>query len=86
MPYQVQFWPSASREMKKLSGDIQRRLLTRIESLSIEPRPPGCSKLTGMDAYRIRVGDYRVVYEIHDSVLVVLVIRIAHRREVYDQP
>jgi mRNA interferase RelE/StbE len=54
-----------------------------IRNLSANPRPAGCKKLKGLDAWRIRVGDYRVIYEIHDDVLVVLVIRVAHRGEVY---
>jgi mRNA interferase RelE/StbE len=54
-----------------------------IGQLADNPRPVGCKKLKGMSAWRIRVGDYRVVYEIHDDVLVVLVVRVAHRREVY---
>jgi mRNA interferase RelE/StbE len=54
-----------------------------IDKLPDNPRPSGCRKLKGADVYRIRVGDYRVVYEIHDDVLIVLVVRVAHRSEVY---
>jgi mRNA interferase RelE/StbE len=85
MAYQIEFRPSARREFKKLSPDIQKRLTPKIDALAKDPRPAGCTKLTGMDAYRIRVGDYRIIYEIRDSQLVVLVIRVAHRREVYEE-
>ena len=54
-----------------------------IDKLALVPRPPGCKKLKGRDAYRIRIGEYRVIYEIHDDVLIVLIIRVAHRREAY---
>jgi mRNA interferase RelE/StbE len=55
-----------------------------ISKLANNPRPVGCKKLRGWDAYRIRIGDYRVIYEIHDDVLIVLVVRVAHRREAYN--
>ena len=61
-----------------------RRIADAMTRLADQPRPPGCKKLTGIDAWRIRVGDFRVVYEIHDDRLLVLVVRIGHRREVYD--
>jgi mRNA interferase RelE/StbE len=84
--YEIKFRPSAKREFKKLPSDIQQRIAPKIDALADNPRPFGCSRLTGMDAYRIRVGDYRIIYEIRDAELVVLVVRIAHRREVYDYP
>jgi len=70
--------------MKKLSADILKRVIKALVKLEQEPRPPGVKKLSGEDElYRIRVGDYRIVYQIRDNELVVLVVRVAHRREVY---
>ena len=62
---------------------MQRRILSRIELLAENPRPPGAIKLTGQDAYRIRIGDYRVIYAIADKQLVVLVVDVGHRWDVY---
>jgi mRNA interferase RelE/StbE len=82
--YQLQLLPTAQRELLKLSPKIRVRVTDAIRSLQAKPRPAGCKKLAGnADYYRIRVGDYRVLYEIRDRVLVVLVIKVGHRREVY---
>ena len=84
MAYAVEFAPSAEREFRKLAREIQLRLRPRIDALAADPRAAGAKKLKGRDdLWRIRAGDYRIVYEIRDRLLVVLVIRIAHRREVY---
>ena len=84
MAYTVEFGANADREFRKFSHDLQLRLRPRIDALETNPRPPGAKKLAGQeDLWRIRVGDYRVVYEIHDRILVVLTVRIAHRREAY---
>ena len=64
------------------SKDVTR-ILNRIKALSIEPRPPGVEKLSGQERYRIRQGVYRILYEIQDNELVVVVIKIGHRRDVY---
>lgn len=70
--------------MTRLHKAIQTRIVERIDGLAEEPRPPGATNVVGAsDTYRIRVGDYRIVYEIQDAVLVVLVIRVGHRRDVY---
>lgn len=62
----------------------QERIQRHIDALATEPRPPGCVKMSGIErTYRIRVGDYRIIYEIRDNVLIVLVLRIGHRREAY---
>ena len=77
---------SAAKELKKLSGHVIARILPRLENLSFNPRPPGCKKLQGGDReWRIRVGDYRVVYTIDDAKLLVEVTRIRHRSEVYER-
>ena len=84
MSYRVLFQPSAVRELRKLSRDVQVRIMARIEALAKEPRPAGVKKLEGLkELCRVRVGDYRVVYQIRDERLVVLVVRIAHRRDAY---
>ena len=83
MPYQIRFKPSAAKELAKLPQDVQRRIAPAIEGLATDPRPPGVEKLTGTDAWRIRVGDYRVVYAIEGRALVVLVLHIGNRREIY---
>ena len=84
MAYAIEFVPSARRELRKLPREVQLKLNQRIDSLSLDPRPRGSKKLKGSDElWRVRVSDYRVVYEIRDKVLLVLVVRVAHRREVY---
>ena len=82
--YRVELTPKARREILALSKDVQERIDTRILALADNPRPQGSKKLGGEDGlYRIRVGDYRIVYAIRDDILVVLVVRIGHRSEVY---
>jgi len=84
-PYAIVFAASAKRELRDLSPDLIERILPRIRDLAVGPRPPGCKKLHGYkDRWRIRIGDYRVVYTINDTAKIVDVTRIAHRREVYD--
>jgi len=84
MSYAVLLSSAAERQLGKLDRSVARRMTDAMTRLADQPRPPGCKKLAGLDAWRIRVGDYCVVYEIHDARLVVLVVRIGHRREVYD--
>jgi mRNA interferase RelE/StbE len=83
MEYRVEFRPAAQRALHRLPQRDSRRILARIAGLSTQPLPPGAKKLTGTSWYRIRVGDYRVVYAIENQQLLILVIRIGHRREVY---
>ncbi len=74
----------AQKEIANLEKDAQRRIVTKIESLAKNPRPNGVDKLEGNDElYRVRVGDYRIIYQIRDRELIVLVVRVGHRREVY---
>ena len=75
---------SAARELESVgSKKDRRRLVARIRSLADDPRPPGCQKLSGAEKYRVRQGRYRIVYSIEDDRLVVIVVRVAHRRQVY---
>lgn len=82
--YRVEFTTAAAKELRKLDPGIRRRVLSGIADLERDPRPSGCKKLVGeTNAWRVRIGDYRVLYEVMDDVLVVTVLRVAHRREVY---
>lgn len=83
--YVVEVKPSARKELEALSNNVLTRVVRKMESPSHNPRPAGCKKLKGYkDQWRIRVGDWRVVYIIDDGPKLVSVTRIAHRREVYD--
>lgn len=74
---------SAERELRALPKQDLRRVTERLLRLSHNPRPPGCEKLSGHDQYRIRQGDYRIVYAIDDAARVVTLVKIGHRRDVY---
>jgi len=82
--YTVLILPSAQKQLSKLPNAIATRIEDRMLDLEGDPRPPGCKKLKGRDAWRIRIGDYRLIYEINDGKLIVTVITIGHRREVYE--
>jgi len=83
--YRVALTASAEKELNRLPASVIARMLPRLEALAAMPRPPGCKKLKGGDReWRIRVGDYRAVYEINDEAKTVDVTRIAHRRDVYE--
>lgn len=78
MTYRVDIAPAALRQLRKLPPAARRRIQAAVELLSQEPRPKGAKKLVGGDAeWRVRTGDYRIVYEVHDQVLVVLVVAVA---------
>ena len=84
MSYRIEFSPAASRKIRDLEKPVQTRIFRAIEALKKAPRPPSCKKLECEEPlYRIRVGDYRIIYEIHDALLLVLVLKIGHRRDVY---
>ncbi|MDZ8237531.1 MAG: type II toxin-antitoxin system RelE/ParE family toxin [Nostoc sp. ChiQUE01a] len=83
MTYTVEFSPSARKMFKKLSQYFQDRIQPKIDALAIEPRPSGVKKLKGEDnTYRIRIGTYRVIYEIEDNLLLVTVIKVGGRGDV----
>ncbi len=82
--YAVMFAPAADRELRRLPEAVQRRIIAAVETLQENPRPVGTKKLAGTeDLWRVRVGEYRVVYQIDDDRLLVLVVRVAHRKDVY---
>ena len=84
--YAVKMKPSARKELEALPDSLLPRVVSKIESLAINPRPPGCKKLkVYRDQWRIRIGDWRVIYTIDDSNTLVSITRIAHRREVYER-
>ncbi len=81
--YRIEFSARAKRQGDKLPQAIQRRIIKAVQRLASDPFPRGVRKLTGSDYYRLRVGDYRIIYEVHKDKLVILVIRIGHRKDVY---
>jgi mRNA interferase RelE/StbE len=84
LAYRVVVEDGAARAIRKLDRDVQRLVVARLERLAENPRPPGSKKLEGAeDLHRVRVGDHRIVYRIEDDVLLVLVVRVAHRSDVY---
>jgi mRNA interferase RelE/StbE len=84
MAYAIVFKPAAIRDLRKLPQDVQRRVAARIDTLATDPLPHGVEALQGEpDMYRIRVGEYRIIYKRETKALVILVVRIGHRREVY---
>lgn len=84
MPYTILFKPSAKKALNQLECATKKKISARIDALAENPFPPGVRKIHGDEnAYRIRVGDYRIIYDILHKRLVVLILRIGHRREVY---
>ena len=83
MSYRVDFTAGAARQLRKLPKEVRDRLASHLSALAYNPRPAGSKKLKGEEGYRIRVGDYRILYEIHDAALWVLIVSVGHRREVY---
>ena len=81
--YKLVFKKSVSKDLRALPKRELARILKWFPSLAEEPRPQGCEKLSGQDRYRVRQGVYRIIYEIQDDVLTVVVVKVGHRREVY---
>jgi mRNA interferase RelE/StbE len=82
--YTVRLSKRAQKQLDKLSDSIAEPILNAIESLEDNPRPHGCKKLKGREGFRIRSGDYRIIYEILDKELIVDVIALGHRRDIYE--
>ena len=86
MTYSITLAPSAARQLRKFDPDVRRRIQAALELLAVEPRPPAAIRLVGGSGeWRVRTGDYRIVYEIKDGQLLILVLPIVHRREIYDR-
>ena len=81
--YRVVFRKSVARDLRRIPNRDLRRILATIGSLSKEPRPSGVDKLSGQERYRVRQGIYRIIYEINDDEVVVVVVKVGHRKDVY---
>lgn len=81
--YRITIKRSAAKEIEKIALKDRKRIIIKIRSLSSDPRPPGRKKLSGQEKYRIRQGDYRILYQIEDEELVIVVVKVGHRRDVY---
>lgn len=84
MTYRISLAPPAARQLRKFDPQTRRRIQAVLELLATEPRPPAATRLVGgAGEWRVRTGDYRIIYEIRDDLLLVLVLRVGHRRDVY---
>ena len=81
--YRIEFKKSASKELNSLPNKEIKKILISIDQLSEEPRGANSKKLSASDRYRLRVGDYRILYEIKDEILIIYIIKVAHRKDVY---
>lgn len=84
MTYQVEIAPAAKRQIKKLVNQTQELIIQRLQELAENPRPHGVLKMEGNEnLYRVRVGDYRIIYQIQDRTLLIVVVKVGHRGDVY---
>lgn len=83
--YEIVFKRSVYKDLKPIPKADVKRILSKIKSLADDPRAVGCEKLTGSERYRVRQGVYRIIYEIKDQQLIVVVVKIGHRRQIYDR-
>ena len=81
--YKVFFRTSVEKDFRTISKKDLKKILQRIESLAIEPRPTGCEKLTGQERYRLRQGRYRIIYSIQDNERTIFIVKVGHRKDVY---
>jgi mRNA interferase RelE/StbE len=81
--YSIRFGESFQKDIKKIPQKDRKKLLARIDKLAIEPRPYGYEKLSGMEYYRVRQGNYRIIYSIQDTELIVLILKVGHRKDIY---
>lgn len=82
--YKIGIKKSAQKELKSLPNKELKKVIEKISSLAINPRPAGCKKLSGDEKYRIRVGNYRVLYSIEDDILTIFIVKVGHRKDVYE--
>lgn len=83
MSYEVRLLRRAERQLDALPPRLRARVARRLQDLQQSARPPGAAKLSGQNGYRLRIGDYRVLYEVNDELEVVTIVAVGHRREVY---
>lgn len=83
--YELVFRKSVAKDLRAFPKQDVKRILDRIRLLATDPRPPGAEKLSGQERYRVRQGVYRIIYEIEDRKLSVLIVKVGHRREVYQR-
>lgn len=83
--YRVELRPAAARALRKLDPQVRRRIQGAIALFAQDPRPPAARALQGRPGLRVRVGDYRIIYTVQDDVLLVVVVALGHRREVYER-
>ena len=81
--YKIFIKPSAVKEIENIPKKDRLRIIKRVQALADDPRPPGCEKLSGQERYRVRQGKYRIVYSISDFELIIIVVKVGHRRDVY---
>ena len=81
--YDLRIKPSAGKELEAPQAKDRRRIVSKIQNLAVDPRPLGCEKLTGQDRFRLRQGDFRILFEVDDSLRTVTVVKIGHRRDIY---
>jgi mRNA interferase RelE/StbE len=83
--YRIEVLPAAVRALRRVDGPNRKRIEGAILVLAQDPRPPASRKLRGRDGYRVRIGAYRILYDVHDDVLLVVIVTVGHRREVYER-
>ncbi len=83
MPYRIEIATAAERQILKLEASVRRRIFKKLDALATNPRPVGVEKLIAVDAYRVRVGDYRIIYDIEDKTTTVVVHKVGDRKDVY---
>ena len=86
MAYRIEVSPAAARQLRKIDRRTLPQIAEKVDSLAVEPRPRGCEKLSGHhDVYRVRVGDYRIIYGVEDRLVLVAVLKVGNRAEVYQR-
>ncbi len=81
--YKVYFRESVEKDFRRIPKEDLRKILRRIKSLALEPRPSGCEKLTGQERYRVRQGQYRIAYSVQDEEHTIWIVKVGHRKDVY---